>query len=289
MMRFLKSLFGKIKIEQNPSTGLWLYSDNYADTPVPPSDYPECNCFDTSWPLQNRFGGTKSAEEGSSLESLPLGYPEPVLHVDPLSQSQRAWDIACEVIHTTAKKGLKELNLGKEMDRSDFMALNTLPESIGGLKDLERLVLYASNLSSLPRELSRCGRLKWFEPYKSYRLHWLPYEMKHCSRLSDSCISTRALYGNYRMRSPFPDLNKCKWEWPIGRSYCSVCGLEVACLEQYWTSQVVATDVVPLLVSVCSKSCFERIEDGPEDYIQKPHKGGVLLQQPRIEWMKYLD
>ena len=260
-----------------------LFENRYADTPVSVDDYAKCNCFDEYYKREDSFEEVESDEEFERIINSPVGWSEPTFHVDERSSTQRAWDIACEILESAAKKGLKNLNLGRMMDRNDFMALNTLPESIGELKDLENLVLYGSNLSSIPREISGCEKLKTFEPYTSYRLHWFPYEIKRCRNLSDSCISTRALYGNYKMRTPFPDLSKHTWNWQSGQAYCSICNLESNKLDQYWISQVVATDVIPMLVSVCSNDCLEKVGKGAKNYVFEPHKGGLHIEQPAAE------
>jgi hypothetical protein len=48
--------------------------------------------------------------------------------------------------------------------------------------------------------------LEVFEPYTSYSLHLFPYELTRCANLRDSTVSTRALYGNFNFRPPFPRL-----------------------------------------------------------------------------------
>ena len=48
--------------------------------------------------------------------------------------------------------------------------------------------------------------LEEFTPYTSYKLHWFPFEITRCIKLVESTVSTRALYGNYLHRTPFPSL-----------------------------------------------------------------------------------
>ncbi|MBN2713963.1 MAG: leucine-rich repeat domain-containing protein [Planctomycetes bacterium] len=279
-MELIKPLTRKKEAELDPFAGINMSTPEDVDAQTCLTDYRKCDCFNEYYIWENRFDGVESDKDLARMKNTPMVWPETAFHVDPPSQSQRAWDIACEIIDITAKKDVKELNLGKIMDRHDYMALNTLPETIGECKALERLVLYGSNISSIPREISGCVSLKAFEPYTSYRLHWFPYEMTKCRHLSNSCISTRALYGNYKIRPPFPNLSIHRWEWPTGKCYCSVCGGEAACMEQYWTTQPVAADVIPLLVSVCSNACLEKIGDSPKDYIKRPHRGGLQIEQP---------
>ena len=114
-MRFLRSFFSKIGAPRR-------YQNRYADTPVERVDYPKCSCFDEYYAWQDPFDGMGSDEDYEKLEDVPLVWSESHLHVEDHSRSQRAWDTACEILDTTAKKGLKTLNLGKIMDRSDFKA-----------------------------------------------------------------------------------------------------------------------------------------------------------------------
>jgi hypothetical protein len=260
--------------------GLSVLVNHFADTPIAPADYPKCNCFNEYYAWERRFDNARSDDECRVLEGTPLVWSKSIMHSEGRFTSQRAWDIACEIIESAERKCSKELNLGKVMDRSDYMALNSLPDSIGQLKNLEKLTLYGSNISYIPRAISGCENLQSFHPYTSYRLHWLPFEIRRCRKLSNSCISTRALYGNYKFRSPFPDLKVFKWIWPTEEGYCSICDTKTENLDQYWISQVVAMDVVPLLVSVCSVKCLEMIGDGARGYLMTPHKGGLNVDQP---------
>lgn len=262
------------------------YKNNYADTPIDISDYPSCSCFDYYYGWEKKFFSGDFDEKGKRVGELPLEWSAMVLHMEPRSNSQRALNIANEIILKSAKNGVKKLNLGSLMDRKDYLALNTLPDSIGELKDLETLILYGSNISHIPREICGCVNLRSFEPYTSYRLHWLPFEIKMCMKLESSCISTRALYGNYKLRPPFPCLSTNPWKWESGGNCCSICNTEKENLDQYWISQNVATDVVPLLVSVCSKECFANLGESAMGYVCGPHKGGLSLKQPDSEVLK---
>ena len=239
-----------------------LLQNRYQDTPISPGDYPKCDCF----------------KEGYSDNEENIQWTEKHFHVDEPSKTERAWDIVREIIEKAKLNCTKELNLGKIMDRQDYKSLNTLPNTIGNLKDLEILILYGSDVSSIPPEISGCENLTIFEPYTSYRLHWFPYEIKYCKNLSKSCISTRALYGNFKYHPPFPNLRNTRWNWPQGIMHCSICGTETNNVTQYWISQKVATDVMPLLVSVCGNTCREIIGDGANGYAEKSHQGGVNIE-----------
>ena len=74
------------------------------------------------------------------------------------------------------------------------------------LTAVKHLVLYGSNLVRIPPEIGAMSSLEEFTPYTSYRLHWFPYEITRCRKLSRSTVSTRALFGNYKLRPPFPRL-----------------------------------------------------------------------------------
>ena len=139
--------------------------------------------------------------------------------------------------------------------------------------------------------------LEAFEPYTSYSLHWFPYELTRCGQLRTSTVSTRALYGNFTNRPPFPRLQPkgalASWpnhdgldplEWGVEsiRS-CSVCDgpIDPARFRQLWISLRVATDVLPLLVNACSTSCVQALPPPAEGYVAFAHQGGRGVQQPK--------
>lgn len=118
-----------------------------------------------------------------------------------------------------------------------YFPLKDLPPTLFELLKLESLSLYGSNLA-----VSSIGIILWFNywlsqqisplignfkdlrsftPYTSYSLHFLPYEILQCTKLTDMTISTRAMYpcnwswvfffdsdsyGNYKNHLPFPNL-----------------------------------------------------------------------------------
>src|SRR5262249_11692539 len=136
-----------------------------------------------------------------------------------------------------------------------------------------------------------------FDPYTSYRLHWFPYEITRCKHLADSRVSTRALYGNYKYRPPFPRLQP-RTTMPNGRvepeglslkygsvssvRNCSVCDRPFEDKRQHrvWISLRVATDVLPLLVNACSQECISNLPTPPDGYVNRPHRGGLDVEQP---------
>jgi hypothetical protein len=144
-------------------------------------------------------------------------------------------------------------------------------------------MIYGSNLVRIPPEIGEMTSLEEFTPYTSYRLHWFPYEITRCKNLGESTVSTRALYGNYKNRAPFPRL------WPVERRTaakrpCSVCGQTFtdAGAHRVWISLRVATDVLPLLVNACSEECVRQLPKPAEGYVPFPHKGGLAVQQPAL-------
>lgn len=160
-------------------------------------------------------------------------------------------------------------------------------------------MLYRSNLVRIPPEIGAMTSLEEFTPYTSYRLHWFPYEITRCRKLIRSTVSTRALFGNYKLRPPFPrlqpspnsvadldpgNLDPRRWGATTVHS-CSVCDrpIEQGGLHQVWISLRVATDVLPLLVSACSSVCVAALSGGARNYIPSPHKGG-RVDQPASDW-----
>ena len=160
----------------------------------------------------------------------------------------------------------------------------TLPPTIAKLTAVTELTLYGSNLVRIPPEIGQMTNLRELTPYTSYRLHWLPYEITRCRRLSNSTISTRALYGNRKHGPRFPALTP--GEYPAVTRACSVCDRVFHDVGRYrvWISLRVATDVVPLLVNACSVACVDSLPAPPDGYIAAPHLGGDIAQPPLGRW-----
>jgi len=246
-----------------------------------------CGCFNEFYQHVESLENTdvETEQEFDRLMNETYFWRPNHFHVESQSITERAWDVVCEIIYDAEQKDILELNLNQLMDKEDYYALNTLPVTIGSLKALKKLGIYGSNISWIPKEISGCENLQEFTPYQSHRLHWLPYEIKKCENLTESTISTRALYGNYKTRSPFPDLKEDKWLWSENNELCSVCDEQSVSLQQYWISEKVATDIVPLLVSVCSVTCLSKVGDYViEDYVPYPHQGGLTVHQPPIRF-----
>jgi hypothetical protein len=127
-------------------------------------------------------------------------------HTDRQDASARGWLRLLDLIEEAAADGREEFKPLAEMDAEERRDIVTLPPTIAKLTAVKHLVLYGSDLVRIPPEIGAMTSLEVFSPYTSYRLHWFPYELTRCRRLRDSSVSTRAIYGNFRFRPPFPRL-----------------------------------------------------------------------------------
>jgi hypothetical protein len=228
--------------------------------PNPVRQYASCDCLDENY------------EPGSGRELK--------FHCEVQDTTSDAWIALEQHIAETAASGADELNPIAAIGAERWGRIVTLPRSIKNLKSVKFLSLYGSHLVRIPPEIGEMTSLEEFDPYTSYCLHWFPYEITHCRQLKRSRVSTRALYGNYKYRLPFPQLPKEMDDvTPVA---CSVCGgpFTEAGPEQVWISLWVATDVLPLLVHACSKKCILALPDPPSGYVEKPHAGGLDVKQP---------
>lgn len=159
----------------------------------------------------------------------------------------------------------------------------TLPREIETLSDVKEIRLYGSHLRRLPPQIGRLAALGNLDVYTSYSLHWLPYEVRRCSRLRETRMSTRALYGNFKTRLPFPRLAGAIEA--LTPETCSVCDQAFGASgpRAFWTSLRVGTDIVPLLIHACSGACIAAVPDAPEGYHARPHKGGGGVGMPDTE------
>ncbi|MCR9067014.1 MAG: leucine-rich repeat domain-containing protein [Cytophagales bacterium] len=200
-------------------------------------------------------------------------------------RTTKAWRKLCEYIEELAENGEDEFVPREFLGDELFAQIHTLPETISKLKKVRKVGLYGSALKRIPPEIGEMESLEYFDPYTSYDLHWLPYELTKCKQLKDSRISTRALYGNYKNRMTFPSLdhNPVRYDGAVLR--CSVCEKELTyeTTNQMWISAYVGTDTIPMLANLCSKRCEQDLLTPPKDYVQVPHKGGVDLIQPPDE------
>ncbi|NRQ33578.1 leucine-rich repeat domain-containing protein [Nonomuraea sp. NN258] len=207
------------------------------------------------------------------------------------------WVRLLELIEEAADDGREVFKPLVELTAEQRRQVVTLPPTIAKLTAVKHFVLYGSNLVRIPPEIGAMRSLAEFTPYTSYRLHWFPYEITRCPDLRRSTVSTRALYGNYKRRPPFPllsaaadggrgvdlgDLDPGVWGAAAIRG-CSVCDgpVEGADLRQVWISlRTSGADVLPLLVNACSTACVEALPAPAEGYVQTPHAGGPGVTQP---------
>lgn len=201
----------------------------------------------------------------------------PRFHTEVQDTDCEAWSALLSYIDDLADAGGAVFAPARELGRELWSQIVTLPASIARLERVESMALYGSHLVRIPPQIGAMKSLRSLDPYTSYRLHWLPYEVTRCLALSKSRFSTRTLYGNYKFRSPFPDLEVERGPEP---EICSVCDQPAEQFQQAWISLLVATDVLPLLVNACSKRCLESLPSPPQQYVPGPHRGGAGVQQP---------
>jgi hypothetical protein len=196
-----------------------------------------------------------------------------------------------------AADGREEFAPFREMTLEAQCQVITLPPTIRKLTSVRHLMLYGSCLVRIPPEIGDMESLVKFTPYTSHRLHWFPYEITRCTRLAESTVSTRSLYGNFKYRPPpFPrletplsstagidlsNLHPKRYGTPAIAT-CSMCRapLGQTGLHQVWISLNVGTDVLPLLVNACSVNCIARLPAAPSGYVSGPHTGGPSVEQP---------
>ena len=262
-MSFFNSLFGKNKSKKGFETfapqpddvKMWRATKQYAICKP-------CDCL-------NRKDDNRQDEE---LQ----------LHGEKQDTNCEAWKLLEDLIATAIEKESSEFAPGLEMPPEMWSLVSHLPSSIGELKSVKRLYLYDSNLVQIPSEIGEMENLEELDIYTSCRLHWLPYEITRCHKLNKSRASTRALYGNYKHRPPFPRLGVDALTKNFASGRCSVCNCSYAWEAglQVWISLRVAKDVFPLLVNACSKECVDRLPQPADGYVNQPHLGGLEIKQP---------
>jgi hypothetical protein len=237
-----------------------------------PDSRPHCSCL-------------LLGEEGTAI-------PEPSFHIEQQDTECEGWKRLEALVDKAAKERAKKFAPGLEMPRELWRQVITLPDSIAQLKSVKELYLYSSHLVRIPPVIGEMESLENFDVYTSYRLHWMPYEITRCHRLRRSRVSTRALYGNFRYRPPFPSLAP-KLDKVLIPSECSVCRspLPVQGMRPYqvWISLEVATDVMPLLVNACSGECIRKLPAPASNHVSHPHKGGCHLIQPQTSLQRILS
>lgn len=204
------------------------------------------------------------------------------IYRDKQDRTSKEWRLLLDYIHKIADEGQTEFNPGRDLGRDIWERITVLPEEIEELVAVKHLMLYNSSLERIPPAIGKMKSLEVFTPYTSPRLRWFPYEITQCTNLKESTISTRRLYGNFKLRLPFPDLTAERIVFTGCETKCGICckTQDGQLFEQYWISLGIATDVVPLLISVCSETCYAAIPAGAGNYISQPHKGGTHQKQP---------
>jgi len=205
------------------------------------------------------------------------------LHQEEQDTGCGAWKRLLEVVDRCAVEGGEIFEPGAEFEWEDWVKIITLPATIAKLTRVKEIRLYGSNLVRIPPEIGEMQQLESFDIYTSYRLHWLPFEITRCANLKESRISTRALYGNFKYRPPFPRLPSIA-DNSLPKQ-CSVCRGAFGARGpiQRWISLRIATDVVPLLLHACSKACVDVLPMPPPGYVDRAHRGSLGLAQPRAE------
>ncbi|WP_367139051.1 leucine-rich repeat domain-containing protein [Saccharothrix sp. HUAS TT1] len=253
----------------------------------------------------NRFADAVGpASDGPSQDrcdclGLRTGTPPTTtsFHRDRQDVTAAGWLRLLRLVDEAAADGRAEFAPFTGMSAAERRQVVTLPAAIAKLTAVKRLVLYGTNLVRVPPEIGAMSSLEVFDPYTSYRLHWYPYELTRCARLANSTVSTRALYGNFKFRPPFPALRPVTeagradlaaldpgvWGATAVRT-CSVCDGPVRELRQVWISGRVGTDVLPLLVNACSAACVAALPEPARDHVPTHHTGGPDVVQPDAGW-----
>ena len=224
-------------------------------------DYPTCGCInfgDRNWRRQ-----------------------EMKFHFDEQDTSCEAWRELLNYIDEIREHGGEEFVPFKVLGPDRYHDIVTLPKEIASLKTVKGIYLYASNISWFPPEIGGMENLEYFDVYTSNRLHWIPYEITRCQSLKDSRMSTRRFYGNYKNKAPFPYLEGNPMKLASHGDLCSVCGESIKSrpFQQCWISTWVATDEMPLLATVCSEGCLDRVPLCAKRSIVGPHLGGLGMNK----------
>ena len=247
---------------------------------------PQCHCLDPQSASWTRFlelhdeAVRDGGGEEPDIDEDGISWSELSLHTERQDTTAPGWARLVELIDQAARDSREEFSPVREMPPEQWAQITELPASIAKLKSVKHLILYGSSLVRIPPEIGEMSSLEQFTPYTSYRLHWFPFEISRCAKLKESTVSTRALYGNFKFRAPFPKLPQLH-EANVPPK-CSVCNAPFgdATPLQYWISSLIGSDVLPLLVHACSERCLSRLPKPPDGYVQFPHQGGLQLCQP---------
>jgi len=238
--------------------------------PNPVRHYPACNCLQPQ--------GEEQENEGERH------WRELSFHTEKQDTNSEAWNALQHYIQNAVAEGADELNPLNSIGWENWEQIRTLPRTIGKLHSVRFLSLYGSHLVRIPPEIGDMANLEEFDPYTSYCLHWFPYEITRCQKLKRSRVSTRALYGNFKHRPPFPRLPSLSSE--LTPTCCSICRGPFTSVGplQAWISLLVATDVLPLLVHACSTECLRMLPKPAQGYVETAHQGGLGIKQPPPLW-----
>jgi len=251
--------------------------------PNPVRHYASCHCLDAQYePAQVEDDvNTEGAEE---RVARPSEWQELKFHTEAQDTNSDAWKALETYIAKVRRDKSDELEPLTGIGCELWGQIVTLPKSIGALNSVRFLGLYGSHLVRIPPEIGDMTNLEEFDPYTSRCLHWFPYEITRCHRLTQSRVSTRCLYGNHKYRPPFPRLPQSLDL--LAPAKCSVCGgsFSTEGIHQAWISLRVATDVLPLLVHACSEKCIASLSKPASAYVQHPHFGGLDLKQPPADY-----
>ncbi|WP_460068003.1 leucine-rich repeat domain-containing protein [Streptomyces sp. YKOK-I1] len=226
-------------------------------------------------------GGEERARQWCGCAWPRTDVPPPAgtrIHTEQQDTSAPGWLRLLDLVEEAAADGREEFAPLRGLPFEHRQQIVTLPPTIAQLTAVRHLMLYGSNLVRIPPEIGAMESLEEFTPYTSYRLHWFPYELTRCRKLRASTVSTRALYGNFKNRMPFPALHTPA----LPAQACGVCAgpLPPTGHEQVWISLGVATDVLPLLVDACSRACLDALPTPAAHHVPTPHRGGPSVAQP---------
>lgn len=245
-----------------------------------PQERVSCHCFDTQWSQASE--GADRRDDRAEYRRRQRAVGAVRLHAEAQDTDCSAWQRLLELVEEAAAEGAELFAPLEKLAPGEETQIVTLPATIAKLKSVKRLYLYGSSLVRLPPEIGEMSNLEVFDPYRSYRLHWLPYEITRCPKLRYSRVSTRALYGNFKYSWTFPSLEDDATDADeTGGRRCSVCDRPFDHPpHRAWISLWVATDVLPLLVNACSDECLQQLPKPADGYVPEAHRGGVDLEQP---------
>ena len=152
------------------------------------------------------------------------------IHNEKQDTECEVWQRLLNSIELASESGAEEFAPFRELTMEEREQIITLPKTIAKLKSVKHLNLYRTYLVRIPPEIGEMESLEKFTPYTSYFLHWFPYEITRCKKLKSSTVSTRAIYGNFKYRPPFPHLNQnlnSEAYSSITPNKCSVCRIKL--------------------------------------------------------------